>query len=84
MKNKLILLVASTAFLFVFTLYWLAMGFLVIGDIFLLFGFDYSGNLKGHYTFDISLASITVDEQTRKFYGITFVDKYPNIVEFDF
>lgn len=49
-----------------------------------IFVFDYSGNLKGHYTFDISLAGITVDEQARKFYGITFVDEYPNIIEFDF
>lgn len=48
-----------------------------------VFVFDYEGELKQAFELDFPLLSFTVDEENRKFYGITY-DAEPNVVVFDF
>lgn len=48
-----------------------------------IFIFDYEGELKQAFELDFPLLSFTVDEENRKFYGITY-DAEPNVVVFEF
>jgi hypothetical protein len=48
-----------------------------------IFIFDYEGNVKGHYVLDITISYLAVDEENRKFYGLSYDDD-PNVVVFDF
>jgi hypothetical protein len=45
--------------------------------------FSYEGGVKQAFDLDHALLSFTVDEENRKFYGITY-DSDPNVVVFDF
>ncbi|SHM59068.1 TolB-like 6-blade propeller-like [Cyclobacterium lianum] len=48
-----------------------------------IFVFDYDGKLVKTYTLDYSLVSLAVDEENRRFFGISS-DEDPNVVVFDF
>ncbi|MCL6260348.1 TolB-like 6-bladed beta-propeller domain-containing protein [Aquiflexum sp. TKW24L] len=48
-----------------------------------IFEFDYEGNLLNHYQLDYPLIGFTVDENSRRIYGVSF-DQDPNIVRFDY
>lgn len=48
-----------------------------------IFVFDYAGKLVKTYTLDHSLVSLAVDEENKRFFGISS-DKDPNVVIFDY
>ncbi|HSI76213.1 MAG TPA: BF3164 family lipoprotein [Lunatimonas sp.] len=48
-----------------------------------IFVFDYAGNLVNTYTLDHALFSLAVDEENKRFFGISS-DKDPNVVIFDY
>ena len=48
-----------------------------------IFVFDYAGNLVKTYTLDHALFSLAVDEENKRFFGISS-DKDPNVVIFDY
>ncbi|WP_209332922.1 BF3164 family lipoprotein [Lunatimonas salinarum] len=48
-----------------------------------IFVFDYEGNLVKTYTLDHALFSLAVDEENKRFFGISS-DKDPNVVIFDY
>jgi hypothetical protein len=48
-----------------------------------IFEFDYTGKILAQYQLDYPLLEFTVDENGRRFFGITY-DAEPNIVEFKF
>lgn len=48
-----------------------------------IFEFDYSGKILRQFQLDYPLFGFSVEESTRKIYGVT-TDKEPNLVRFDF
>jgi len=48
-----------------------------------IFVFDYAGKLVKTYSLDHSLVTLAVDEENKRFFGISS-DKDPNVVIFDY
>lgn len=48
-----------------------------------IFEFSYKGNLLNQYLLDYPLIGFSVDEENRRFYGVT-IDEEPNLVRFDY